>query len=94
MRVVKVEPLGDFYARVTFARGEDQVSKAVRISNCARRVLKPESYPVEFLLSIENAAREANRDMIIREVGTNNVRQHPDWNQRFSDLATDVAALI
>jgi hypothetical protein len=83
VRVASVERLGEFSARITFVRGDDQIDKRVR----------PSSHPEDLRYAIEMKAREANRDFIIREVGTAD-RSHPDWDKRFPDLAAEIAAQI
>lgn len=78
MKVVSVARLDHGYVRVTFERAGDQQTKHVRLS----------------LAGLQKAAVEANRDMIVREVGIDKCRLHPDWLKRDLLSSDDIANLI
>jgi hypothetical protein len=97
MRVLAVEKLGDYCAKVTFARGDDRQDKTVQVSTFSQRA---GSARHEFECGINRAAVEANRDMILREqfakggkTALKDLRNHPDFCNRF-DLADEVLKRI
>lgn len=85
MKIVSVEKKGDYYARVTFERDGEQVSKHVRLSDCARKVLKSESFDYNFMWEFQKAAREADRDIAYRKHGAA-FREHCEFNSNFFSL--------
>lgn len=88
MRIAGVEKHDTYYWRVTFERDGDHVSKYIRLGDCQRAVYRPGEYPEVFWGNVRIAAREANRDFIVKQHG-GDVRKHPDWSKDLGDLLSD-----
>jgi predicted RNA-binding Zn ribbon-like protein len=90
MQIVNIEKRDRHYWRVTFFREGDEVSKWVRLGDLERKVYGVGDYDNHFRLNVLKAAREANRDLIVRKTGpVANVRELPGFNASIDELLTE-----
>jgi hypothetical protein len=99
VQVALVEKGGSrFGVRVTFSRGADKQHKYAGEPFMKTRSPDPAKKLEEFKRCIAQAAKEANRDMILRElhaksdgkVTVSALRAHPEWSSSFPELADEV----
>lgn len=95
MRIVKVEKKERYHWRVTFERDGEQVSKSISLGNLERKVHREADYPSVFMLNVQQAAREADRDIAFRRHGAA-FRDHCEFKSNFWDLLpeTELVKLI